>query len=326
MTMSDKLASDNSDESSGAYRRSRLTELLDRLDELSDADVVKACAAILAIALLRGDTALAFEALIRNGCRSEDRKRFLKVVASRGFSEVGSPLLPVEKSKGKTEDVATTVQSLKTELKSLAVHHDPSLRLARLPLLCRIESDEFEVVFKYLTLLELPHKSGFPKSSAAGYTWYLRGSLASEGRNFTMSAGALLNDDAISTLVGGEDGCVCLHLPFAGNDLIQSLSNFGLLSAEVEWSRMIWKALQTVHSFDELGAEHLLDAVDAARLMRDSSGAKDLQADQRWRVLSIKKPQTGIRSFASLGSEELGPLCPALLWTEAAWEQLVSQR
>lgn len=324
--MSDQLESANSDEPNDVYRRSRLTDLLDRRDELSESDAVKACAAILAIALLRGDTALAFEALLRNGCRAEDRKRFLKVVVSRGFSEFGWQLGSGDERERPEEDVATSVKSLKTELKSLAKNHDPALQLARLPLLCRIENDEFEVVFDYLTLLELPHKSAFPKSAAAGYTWFLRGSLASEGRSFTMSAGALLNDDAIANLVGGDDGCVCLHLPFAGNGLIASLSNFGILSAEVEWSRMIWAALQTVRSFDDLGAEHLLDAIDAAMLIRDTVGASALQADQRWRVLSIKKPQTGIRSFATLNADELGPLCPALLWTEAAWEQAVSAR
>jgi hypothetical protein len=313
--------------SSDEYHRERLTTILDNYDEFSTADAKKACSAILAIALLRGDTPLAVEALLRNGRQKQDQQRFMKIVGKHGFAPSGNGFGGLQEAASRydkdTGDVIDSAKSLKSELKALANASDDHPALSRMPLLSQLEPDELETLLSYLELVEIEPGDKAPEHSKLGYSWYLRGQLLRDGEGIPMSAGVLLNDDALSTLRAGSGGCLCAHLSFQKSELFRDLANFGHRSAEVEWSRMIWKALHESEELEEHTAQQLADMVDAAQLIVSPSEASKIAGDGPFRVLPVKESEDGLRSFDELATEALEVLCPVLIWTTEQWDELV---
>jgi hypothetical protein len=312
--------------SSDEYHRERLTTILDNYDEFSETDARKACSAILAIALLRGDTPLAVEALLRNGRQEQDQQRFMKIVGKHGFAPSGNGFGGLQEAPARydkdTGDVIDSAKSLKSELKALANASEDHPALSRMPLLSQLGPEELETLLSYLELVEIEPGEKAPEHSKLGYSWYLRGHLLREGEVIPMSAGVLLNDDALSTLRAGSGGCVCAHLSFQNSDLFRDLANFGHRSAEVEWSRMLWKALHEAEELQEHTAQQLADMVDVAQLIVTPSEGEKLAGNGPFQVLPVKESEDGLRSFDELAMEALEVLCPVLVWTTDQWEKL----
>lgn len=327
--MPEPLASDTAtaDPTVTSYNRNLLVSLLDRYDLFSRSDARKAASAILAIALLRADTPLALEALLRNGVRDEDLARFTRLIDARGYAELGFFQAKREAVRSMREsDALEAAQSLKTQLQSLAKHHDPEARLARVPLLSRLSAEEFGIVARALELGRISRGESFSPELRAGYTWFLRGGLQADGHDVPLAPGSLLSDHGLQELVGGDEACHYVHLSFRGGAVSEKIAAFGRLSAEVEWSRMLWSALSRLSAFEGLSFPELADAIDGGVVVRSVDAARALSWQQPWIAAPLKSPQAEVERLPALTEETLARVCPAILWTEAAWDGLVDRR